>query len=135
MSTYFIRQNVLFLVFILIAAPLQFNLALYYGHVSTALLEGSLYFFAVVAAAEAWMRLENHPEVASAISTLLMKLLCAIPLVLFALDFLPAKYGSATPTPRDCHFQIPAAVLSLGISVVVHFYLSWLNRQPTAQEN
>jgi hypothetical protein len=118
---------VAFVMFLVVAAPLEFNLAMFYGETNRALLHGALYFFAVTIAVESLMRLETHPEIAHRTSVSLLKLLLLFPIILFVVDFLPRRFGGNPNYIGLWKFQVPAAVSASILTLVTHVFVETAN--------
>jgi len=116
-----------FLLFLLLAAPLEFNLAAYFGEADRALLNGALYFFAVTVAIESWMRLETHPELAGGAGVFFLKLLLLVPIGLFVLDFVPKRFGGNPAAAGQWQFQGRAALLAGLAALVTHAIVESVN--------
>jgi hypothetical protein len=130
------RQLIAYALFLLVAAPLEFNLSAYFNGLPEALITGFLYSFAVVASIEALYRLETHPGIPTQSWPVdALKLLSLVPLILFTLEVIPSWSGDPDPT-RHLHaehakWQAPAAVIGLLVAILTHMYVTRIEPPPS----
>ncbi len=123
-----IRTFLYFLIFVCLAAPLEFHLALYYGHSADAMLRGALYYFAVIVSIEALFRLATHPEVAGTLPIVGLRLLCAIPIAMFTLEVLPLAAHSGGVFSTEPRGQVAAAIIAIVGALIAHYVIVLIER-------
>ncbi|HEY2975318.1 MAG TPA: hypothetical protein VGJ48_22570 [Pyrinomonadaceae bacterium] len=121
------RGFLAFFLFLLLAAPIEFNLALYFGEAQRALIGGVLYFFAIIVAIESLMRLVNHPEIAGRPLVFFLKCFLLIPVVLFAIDFMPKRFGGNPTAMGQWQYQERAALFAALGAVITQIVLEATN--------
>jgi hypothetical protein len=121
------RGFIAFFLFLFLAAPIEFNLALYFGEIQGALIHGVLYFFAVIVAIESFMRLVTHPEIAGRPAVFFLKALLLVPVVLFVIDFVPKRFGGNPTAMGQWKYQERAALFAAFCAVITHMIIEHAN--------
>src|SRR5260370_5476697 len=92
------KHIVLFLLFSMLAAPSEFHFDWYFGYRSglsigqamdDALIQGVLFFYALVMATETLMRLHSDPLLEERLAITALRVSCAAPVLVFFVEFLP----------------------------------------------
>ena len=122
-----LRGFIAFVLFLILAAPIEFNLALYFGEAHAALIHGVLYFFAIIVAIESFMRLVNHPDMAGRPLTFFLKCLLWVPVVAFVVDFMPKRFGGNPTAIGQWQHQGKAALFAALGAVITQVVLEATN--------
>lgn len=119
------------MLFTAFAAPLQFYLDWYSGYrdshqlveaMALSLLGGILYFYSVTVSAEAYLRVDTHPELDPKDGINYgIKILCIPPFIAFMFEYLIHGYRNPHPDQQALWSQVWLALYSFGVTSISHY--------------
>lgn len=138
-----IRPTLIFVVFSIMAAPLEFHMNWYYElrngadmelAVNKSLVTGVLFFYSVTVSIESILRLDSHPEITKRLAVTILKILCVASLLPFLLEFTQLFRTHRSPDRLSYIIQISNALLSLMLATISHLYLTKVEATLAAED-